>query len=194
MNIDTYTPGIHILCGCMFSGKTTQLLSILSVASQTGSRAVLVGTRLDTRATTTHSTHNPLLKGKLEGGAIEEYRVSTLDDLPKFENRCVIGIDEGQFFSLAPVLRLVQEKHCVIISMLNGDSNRKSFGDLAMILPHADAITQLKGVCRLCANGGVYSPASFTKRLTASADQVCIGGADKYISVCRKCFEARYYC
>lgn len=44
---------------------------------------------------------------------------------------------------------------------------------------------KLKAVCMVC-----YSEAAFTKRLGSETAVEVIGGADKYMAVCRSCFHS----
>lgn len=46
----------------------------------------------------------------------------------------------------------------------------------------AENVTKLSAVCMIC-----YKDAAFSKRLGAELEVEVIGGADKYLSVCRKC-------
>lgn len=51
------------------------------------------------------------------------------------------------------------------------------------LVPLAEKVTKLNAVCMRC-----HSDAAFTQKLSSSKKTVEIGGADKYIAVCRKCF------
>ena len=51
------------------------------------------------------------------------------------------------------------------------------------LIPLAESVTKLNAVCMLC-----YKDAAFTKRLGSETQVEVIGGAEKYISVCRQCF------
>lgn len=52
------------------------------------------------------------------------------------------------------------------------------------LIPLAESVTKLNAVCMLC-----YKDAAFTRRLGSETQVEVIGGADKYISVCRQCFN-----
>lgn len=96
-----------------------------------------------------------------------------------------IGIDEGQFFP--DLVQWVEEmanagKH-IIVAALDGTFQRKPFGDVLDLIPMAEAVTKLTAVCMQC-----HQPASFSKRLGDETEVEVIGGAEKYISVCRSCY------
>jgi thymidine kinase len=72
-------------------------------------------------------------------------------------------------------------KH-VVVSGLDGDSNRNPFGDLIKLIPICDTVDKLTAYCIKC-NDGTLGP--FTKKISNSDCIVDIGGIDKYIPVCR---------
>jgi len=75
----------------------------------------------------------------------------------------------------------------VIVVGLDGDSDRKPFGDIIYLVPIADVITKLTALCRRCGDGSI---ALFTslKRDATKDGIVCVGGADTYEPLCRKHF------
>ena len=98
----------------------------------------------------------------------------------------VIGIDEGQFF---PDLvdfcdEMANAGKIVIVAALDGDFRRKPFGSVLELVPLAESVTKLTAVCTSC-----FGTASFSKRIVNDTAVECIGGADKYIAVCRACFH-----
>jgi len=109
----------------------------------------------------------------------------TTDDVTNYE---VVAVDELQFFTRESVMMLATwagHGHIVIGAGLNGDFQQNNFGHIHELIPHAEKICKLHAICRLCNN-----TADFTKRISAPTDtttNVDVGGADKYIPVCRKC-------
>ena len=77
-------------------------------------------------------------------------------------------------------------KH-VIVSGLDGDSERKPFGDILRLIPHAEKVSKLSALCLECNDG---TEAFFSKRLIYEdmSSQISVGSNDKYIAVCRKHF------
>ena len=78
------------------------------------------------------------------------------------------------------------EKHGkhVIVAGLNGDYQRKKFGEILDLIPFADDVQFTKALCRTCCHPG--RPASFTKRLSHEKEKVCVGS--NYRAVCRMCY------
>jgi thymidine kinase len=97
-----------------------------------------------------------------------------------------VVIEEAQFFPdlYEVVLQMVegQGKH-VLVFGLDGDSKRKSFGQVLDLIPVADMYTKLRAECRLCGDG---TAALFTKRFSSATTQVSVGGEESYKAVCRK--------
>ena len=81
----------------------------------------------------------------------------------------------------------IHKKH-VVVSGLDGDYNRNTFGDIIKLIPICDNIDKLSSYCNKCNNGKL---ATFTKKISKLNDSSCqdnvldIGGSEKYIPVCR---------
>ena len=97
----------------------------------------------------------------------------------------VIGIDEGQFFpDLLPFCESAANAgKVVIVSALDGTFQRKTFGHVCDLIPMAESIMKLTSVCMLC-----QRDAAFSLRTTAETETEVIGGSDKYLAVCRRCY------
>lgn len=114
----------------------------------------------------------------------------THKDCEAIQNSKVLIIDESQFFPdlLEFVLYAVESlsKHVIVVG-LDGDANRKPFGQILNLIPLADSITKLKSYCTACADG-TAALFSFYKKGSDKKEQVCVGGADVYTPLCRKHF------
>ncbi|KAJ8319491.1 hypothetical protein KUTeg_004582 [Tegillarca granosa] len=109
-----------------------------------------------------------------------------LDDMASTaENFEVIGIDEGQFFPdiVSFCDGMAEKGKIVIVAALDGTFQKKGFGDILNLVPLAESVIKLSAVCMTCNNEG-----SFTKRKGQETKVEVIGGADKYLAVCRECF------
>ena len=98
----------------------------------------------------------------------------------------VIGIDEGQFFSdvVDWSERMANRGKKIVVAALDGTFQRKPFADILSLVPLSEDVTKLKAVCMNC-----FGEAAFSKRISAEDDGrvEVIGGADKYMAVCRGC-------
>src|SRR5690348_9043635 len=70
----------------------------------------------------------------------------------------------------------------VIVAALDGTFQRKPFGNVLNLVPLAESVCKLNAVCMLC-----QKDAAFTKRTVQDTALEVIGGADKYVAVCRAC-------
>ena len=78
----------------------------------------------------------------------------------------------------------------VIISGLNGDFNRQPFGEILELIPYCDTLDKLSPFClSCCKNNNIIKPGNFSKRITSEVETISIGGSEKYIPVCRKCYK-----
>jgi hypothetical protein len=72
----------------------------------------------------------------------------------------------------------------VIVAALDGTFQRKPFGKICELVPLAESVVKLTAVCQIC-----QASAAFSKRLGDEKQIELIGGADKYIAVCRHCYH-----
>lgn len=171
--------------GPMFAGKSSEILHISNRYRSLGWAVCVIGHSSDTRygQDSRMYTHNQesttcVKLGSLSGAfLLEDYR-----------NARVVIVDEAQFFPglKAFILQAVeQDKKQVYIVGLDGDAERRPFGELLDCIPYADSVTKLKAFCKLCGDG---TDAIFTRcdKPTEKHGQVHVGGADMYQPVCRK--------
>ena len=190
--------GLNILCGPMFSGKTTELIDRLHIYTHLGMRVAYINHALDTRGKA-FSTHNEQMKLDLQ------FKNSfSTDDLSKVNigEFDVIGIDEAQFFESLEIVKEWSKVKLIIMAGLMGDVKRNKFGKMADLIPHADKLEFFHAKCKMCAEKRILKDAPFTKKITkpsletpkltrdaSSSPVIDVGAADKYIAVCRMCFE-----
>lgn len=174
---------LDIIIGPMFAGKSSRIADIVSRYEALGGRVLLVKPLCDNRYGDDHITHN-----KRKTPCIS---VKDLDDIPKdvLKNTDIIIVDEAQFFKyLVPFCEYAVdtlEKKLYLVG-LDGDSNRRKFGELLDCIPLADRVEKLTAFCKRCANG---TPGLFSHRKTESSDLIVIGGADMYETLCRECYS-----
>lgn len=189
---------LEIYLGPMFSGKSSRLLHDLSTFADIGLKVLYINhidDIRDTKGDNIVSTHNSQYNGLSK--KIKSAKISFLKEV-NVEDYDIIGVDEAQFFEdLVPmVIDWVENKKKYVICVgLDGDAFRRPFGHLLELIPYSDFVEKLKAKCHICLNEakdrgfGRLKEAPFTKRLFINDDsnkeQKLIGGADKYIAVCR---------
>ena len=98
-------------------------------------------------------------------------------------------INEGQFFEdlYDTVDELVNTyKKKVYVCGLDGDYKRKKFGSLLDIIPLADDVVKIKGICQSCKK----NDAIFTHRISDEKTQKLVG-SDNYTPLCRGCYNLK---
>jgi thymidine kinase len=176
---------VHVIAGCMFCGKTDEMLRLLRRFSIAGRQVVLVKPRLDTR------TDEITVVSR--SGA--EHRAITVDHSTEIEKAIgaadIVAIEEGQFFDEGlpeAVEALAAAGKQVIVTGLDRDFRGVPFGTMPRLLALADQVTKLTAICLVCGE-----PATRTQRLIdgepAPADSplIVIGGIgdETYEARCR---------
>jgi thymidine kinase len=172
----------------MFAGKSSALQSIVKRHQCLGWKMMVLNHSSDTRYGTASVINHD--NQRVPATCVKDL-LPLLKEKEFLEAKLIV-LDEAQFFEdLLPfvVEALDQhEKHVVVVG-LDGDAERKPFGQITKLLPYCDKITKITALCSYCANG---TPAIFTfaKRAdvaaAVSASTPCVGADDKYIPVCRK--------
>lgn len=198
-SIATHRGTLEIYIGPMFSGKTTRLNGELTNFAVKRFRTLKIIHCDDRRSDVASSddrgsTHNPSYVSLYH--KIDCIRTDKLSSVDVSEYH-VIGIDESQFYPdlLVMVEKWVEQdgKH-VRVAGLDGDANKRKFGQTLDLIPMCDNIIKLSATCVPCLHelqqnnfhGNILAMLGpFTKRLTESTEQKDIGGSDKYIAVCR---------
>lgn len=173
---------LHVILGPMFSGKTSKLLEIYEQCVLSNISVLVINHSSDLRYSDTMlSTHN---KKMIPCRFVE--RLEHILDYSVTED--VILINEGQFFDdlYIWVKKMVEHSNKkVYVCGLDGDSNRKRFGQMLDLIPISDKVTKLRSLCSICRNG---TKAPFTLRTMNSEEQILIGSDDCYKPVCRSCY------
>ncbi len=190
MDESSHFATLDLIFGPMFGGKTSELIRRLNIFSAMGLRCIYINSDKDNRSTQNFSTHNTTITsiGNIDSIKIPQDITSIIELHQKYD---VFGIDEGQLFTnlLSTCTDLVEHRNKkVIVASLNGDSERRPFGDIIYLIPLCDDIQKLYPYCQLCARQQKLSRAMFTKCLCEKTDTVLIGNHDTYMPVCRKCY------
>ncbi|XVE78336.1 hypothetical protein DITRI_Ditri13aG0136600 [Diplodiscus trichospermus] len=174
---------VHVIIGPMFAGKTTSLLRRIKSEGSNGRNVAMIKSSKDTRyAIDSVVTHDGLKFPCWALPDLMSFRRKVGEDA--YEKLDVIGIDEAQFFEDLYDFCCKAADHdgkTVIVSGLDGDYLRRSFGSVLDIIPLADTVTKLTARCEVCGK-----KAFFTFRKTGETETELIGGADVYMPVCRQ--------
>ena len=174
------TGWIEVVCGCMFSGKTEELIRRLN-------RAIIARQKVEIFKPAIDKRYDEV---KIVSHAEREIRstpVHFANDILLLAGDCdVVGIDEAQFFDDAIVdvcNTLANKGKRVIVAGLDMDFEGKPFGPMPHLLAIAEFVTKVHAIC---AQTGEL--ASFSFRLTDNQGQVLLGEKDKYEARSRSSF------
>ena len=179
---------VHLILGPMFAGKTTRLLErVKQLEESVNANVLLLKSDKDTRyAKDKVVTHDGRGRECFPVKSLELAVVVETVGVEKWNGCDVVAVDEAQFLTnLYEFCRVAADEHdkIVLVAGLNGDFKRETFGEVQETLPLCDSVTKLTAKCK-CGR-----PALFSKRIVNVGDgQELVGGADKYLPACRRCF------
>ena len=175
---------LELVLGPMFAGKSSVAVTRIRRARVLGWNTFIITSALDTR----YGTPGSITTHDKEG--IPAVGLKTLKEaytFGEFHKASFVVVEEAQFFpDLYEFVQMAVEtygKNVVVIG-LDGDSDRKPFGQVLELVPMADTVTKLSALCKRCGNG---TAATFTALVKGSvkSDQVCVGGSEMYEAMCR---------
>jgi thymidine kinase len=172
------TGWIEVISGCMFSGKTEELIRRLRRATFAKLNVKVFKPIIDDR----FSKEEIVSHSEQAFPSIMVTNSNEIIDL--VGDATIVGIDEAQFFDedISIVAReLAKLGKRVIIAGLDMDYKGEPFGPMPTLLAIAEYVTKPKAICVECG-----SPATMTQRNTNSKEQVDVGATDKYEARCRK--------
>jgi len=186
---------LEVIAGCMFSGKTEELLRRIERAKIAKRKVLLLKPEIDTRyskeeVVTHYGRSYPCRRIPLDI-TLETLKEALGSELDEAE---VVGFDEAHFFAPTFVevcTSLADQGKRVIVAGLDLDFRGEPFGCMPQLLALADEVLKLTAICVKCGK-----PATRTQRLIngkpapRKAPVVVVGGLDIYEARCRDCWEA----
>jgi thymidine kinase len=150
----------------------------------------IVNHSLDTRYHETMlSSHDKIMVPCFQASKLNEVWNNSIpsEDNNSLRESDVILINEGQFFEdlYEVVIDMLNHNKKIYICGLDGDFERKKFGQILDLIPLCDKVTKMTSLCSKCKNG---TPGIFSMRLTEEKEQTVVGSTN-YIPVCRGCYK-----
>jgi thymidine kinase len=182
---------IEVICGCMYSGKTEELIRRLHHVQIARQRLVAFTPRRDTRyAAGNLVSHN--------GVRIEAHVISSIHEVPGHldEGVQVVALDELHFLDDDPdairaICQMLADRGIrVIAAGLDQDFRARPFPAISQLLAVAEQADKLYAICVRC---GAYATRS--QRLIDGrpapfdAPTIAVGGLEMYEARCRACFS-----
>ncbi len=176
---------LDIIIGPMFAGKSCELIRRIRLLKVLKKEYIVIKPSIDNRY------HNLGDSNMIVSHNFDKEHcilLNKMDDIFNHElsNINTIFIDEAQFFDdLVNVVKILVEHHKinVVVTGLDGDSNRNKFGHILDLIPFCNSCTKINASCIMCLDG---TSAPFSYRVTKQSEQILIGSTDSYMSLCRK--------
>ena len=184
---------LYFKYGAMGSSKTAQALITKFNYEERGMRVWLIKPALDTR------DGKSTIKSRI-GLSAECDTVREEDDLFALYESAhgsadVIIADECQFFTDAHVdalRRLVDEYNIPVLCFgLRTDFLCHLFPGSKRLFEVADSIAEIKTICDCGAKATVNARLDEYGKIVTEGDQVLLGGNDRYIAMCHKCWRTQ---
>lgn len=187
---------LEVIVGCMFSGKTEELIRRLERVRIAGRKILLfkptIDDRYDMSAVVTHYGRE-FAAHLLEPGeeTIDALKESVGEDA--LEEAAVVAFDEGNFFSeRLPELcqQLVGLGKRVIVAGLDLTFAEEPFEPMPKLMSLADRVDKLQAVCVVC--GGVATRSQRLidgKPAPVDGPVIQVGGVGSYEARCRACYQ-----
>lgn len=184
---------LELFIGSMYSGKSTRLVDIYKQCKFCNIPVTVINHIIDKRYDNELlSTHDQVKIPCLQASELNDlwnnngYEKKDLWAHNAVRDSDVILINEGQFFPdlYDVVVDMLNYNKKIYICGLDGDFERKKFGQILDLIPLCDKVSKLLSLCSQCKNG---TPGIFSMRLTNETAQTVVG-SDNYIPVCRKCY------
>lgn len=181
---------LEAVTGCMFSGKTEELLRRVERARIAKREVLVLKPEIDNRyAEEKVVTHygRSLSCVRLPVDIMWEQLVKKIS----VSSIHVFAFDEAHFFS--PSFPLICEwlvcfGKRVIVSGLDLDFRGEPFGPMPQILALADEVVKLSAVCTICGEPATRSQRIVDGKPVTVGPEVLIGGLEHYEPRCRKHF------
>ena len=169
---------IEIITGCMFSGKSEELIRRLK-REQIAKHEIQI--------------FNPVPQIVTNSG--EKFHVGTIlnsskDILSKISDTVqVVGIDEAQFYDMG-IIETVKDIATrgirVIIAGLDMDFRGEVFGPMGNLMAIADEVTKLHAICTVCGEEATMTQRIINGKAAHSSDPVVlIGASERYEARCK---------
>lgn len=179
---------LEVICGCMFAGKTEELIRRINRIKYAKKDIVvfkpIIDDRYDKTQVVSHSNQ------RVDSIPVKDSTevLNHLDHLPY-----AVAFDEAQFFDeglIKIIESLANSGVRVIAAGLDQDFRGEPFGIMPILMSKAEYVTKLQGICMVCG-----APATRTQRIIngrpADYDDptILVSALEKYESRCRHCHQ-----
>ena len=179
---------VETISGCMFAGKTEELIRRIKVLEYAKKEIMVFKPVIDNRYSETKVVSHA-------GSSVESHVIEDAAEILKMikPTTQVVAIDEVQFFNdnVCDVCDELANKGIrVMAAGLDTDFRGEPFGPMPRLMTQAEFCTKLAAVCNKCG-----APATRTQRIVNGKPAsfyepiILVGAAESYEARCRHCHE-----
>ena len=179
---------IETISGCMFAGKTEELIRRIKVLEFAKKEILVFKPKIDDRYSDTMVVSHA---GSSVESIVIEDAIEILEHVK--DTTQVVAIDEAQFFGnniCAVCNELADSGIRVMAAGLDTDFRGEPFGPMPQLITEAEFVTKLAAVCNRCG-----APATRTQRIingkpaSYNDPTILVGASESYEARCRHCHE-----
>ena len=179
---------LEVISGCMFAGKTEELIRRIKVLEYAKKKIAVFKPKIDNR----YSEDSVVSHA---GSSVKSFNIKNAREIFDYidDSYDVIAIDEVQFFDEEIVEicdHFADQGKRVMVAGLDMDFSGEPFSVMPQLFTHAEFVTKLTAVCMKCG-----APATRSQRLIdghpARYDDpvIQVGASEQYEARCRHCHE-----
>lgn len=179
---------LETISGCMFAGKTEELIRRIKVLEYAHKKIMVFKPAIDNRYSDTQVVSHC-------GSSVESVVVSSPKEILELvkESTEVVAIDEVQFFddTICEVCDILANRGIrVMVAGLDTDFKGEPFGPMPTLMTQAEFVTKLTAICNRCG-----APATRTQRMIDGKPAhyndpiILVGASESYEARCRHCHE-----
>lgn len=172
---------IEVIAGCMFSGKTEELIRRIRRAQYAKQPVVVFKPAIDDRYAEDGV-------GSHSGDVLRSVQIHSAEEIPALcGDALVVGIDEAQFIGgdlVTVAEELANSGRRVVIAGLDLDYRGVPFEPMPHLMAVAEYVDKVLAICVVCGN-----PADRSQRIVENDSRVLVGETDAYEPRCRGCWD-----
>ena len=183
---------ITLIIGPMFSGKTSELIRLVDRKRIAGKKCLIIKHTTDNRYDNLENidnitTHSKISYSKTDIIKLNELLNTLSVEIVENKSYDVVAIEEGHFFSNINNFcnTLANNNIDVIVSAIDSSFKQEMFKNIGELIANAEIVMKLTAICMECRS----KDAHFNIRTISSDQDILVGGADIYKSVCRQCMN-----
>jgi len=181
---------LEVISGCMFAGKTEELIRRIKVLEYAKKKIMVFKPQIDNRYSETKVVSHA-------GSSVESVSITKASEILEYVKKDteVVAIDEVQFLDddVIEICELLASRDIrVMVAGLDTDFRGEPFSVMPTLITQAEFVVKLTAVCVKCG-----APATRTQRMVNGAPAnyddpiILVGAQESYEARCRHCHDVR---